>query len=42
MLAQAAGLQRTALLARHRSDVERVARLFVRRLLQLTPLDQWM
>jgi hypothetical protein len=32
MLAQDAALQRVALLARHRSDVERVSGLFVRRL----------
>jgi hypothetical protein len=40
MLAQNAALQRVALLAGHRSDVERVSRLFVLWLLQLPAVDQ--
>jgi hypothetical protein len=40
MLTQDALLQRVPLLARHRSDIERVARLFVLRLLQLRAVHQ--
>jgi hypothetical protein len=40
VLRQDAALDRIALLPRHRRDVERIARLFVRGLLQLAPIDQ--
>jgi hypothetical protein len=40
VLRQDAALERIALLRRHRSDVERVARLFVLRLLQLTAVHE--
>jgi hypothetical protein len=40
VLREDAALQRVALLARHRRDVERNGGLFVRRLLKLTTVDE--
>jgi hypothetical protein len=40
LLHQVPALQRVALLARHRRDVERNGGLFVRRLLKLTTVDE--